>query len=142
MGRAGFGEFWMLLAIKSLISNGVAMRFLLTILLGLFISLPVQALTVGFKSSQTILTASFTAQPILAVEARAHDFVIQNPVGNSDPVFIGDSSVTTSGANIGIELSPGQSLILDSRAGLYSSAKIFAVSVEDSVPITVGRTSD
>lgn len=98
----------------------------------------------GFDTVVTTLAVANVAQPLTSVEIRAFDIVIQNPSTNSVSIFLGDSDVATSGSNLGIELTPGQTLSLAASStfgdlNIFSSNNIFIVSSGTSIPVVIGR---
>ncbi len=101
----------------------------------------------GFVTEVTTLAVAGTAQVLTASVTKAFDYVVQNPSTNVVSVFLGDSDVATSGANLGIELQPGQSVSITSshnfddsnRSDQILSSNLWLVSGGTAVPVVIGR---
>lgn len=101
----------------------------------------------GFATVTTTLAVADTRQPLMAVPVKSNSYLIQNLSTNTDSIFIGSITVTTSGATVGIELVPGAALNLESsqrrsNSENFDPSKIYMISAGTAVPVVIGYISD
>ncbi len=120
------------------------MKMILTILLVFLCQFAWAAQSLS--TFQVVLDVSGVREAIqIAPGTNTDSIVVQNPSSNVVSIFVGDSTVTTSGATIGLEVPPGQTVSVQSanRRGTnenLNTSLFFMVSTGTSIPVTVGVT--
>ncbi len=123
------------------------MKQLLLILIMPFMMIPAWSSAEGYQTVVTTLDVAGVREQMMDTPVAANSYLIQNPAGNSDSIFVGGSDVTTSGATQGTEVVPGAALSLDasSKRGSgenFDPDKIFMITGGTAVPVVVGFIKD
>jgi len=97
----------------------------------------------NYQTFQTVLLTADVSQKISSGTVIAKSFTVQNPFGSGAIVWIGSSTVTASGPNVGIGITQGTAFTITAPSFIgtdrdFDSNNIFLVSNLSSVAVNVG----